>query len=423
MNHKIETIKEGVLLHSIETKKFKNTIIAIFITVPLTRENVTKDALINLILRRGSKNFETQEKINKELEELYGAVFDCGLDKSGDNHVFKFYIECINDKYLENDNEVLKNCIKILSDIVFNPVTENGEFNSEYFEAEKEKLEKLIASKIDNKDTYAFNRCIEEMYKEKKFGLYKYGYKSDLGYIQNTDLYERYEQIVNTGKIDIFLSGNVGEEERELIRKDENISKLENRAPIFNIEDGRSELTSRAEVKEIFESMKVMQGKIVIGLNISEKRENTSFVALIYNAILGGTANSKLFQNVREKQSLAYTAGSKYIKPKNNIFIKCGIDIKNYDKAVETIKEQLEDMKNGNFSEEDIANAKNIVLAIIKGMADEQDTIITYYLGQELSYERMSLQNYAEEIANVNKKDIVSLANKINIDTIYFLKD
>ena len=423
MNYKYINLKEGVKLHTIKTEKFKTNLIAIFITVPLTRENVTKDTLIDLILHRGSKNYKTQEEINKRLEELYGAVFDYGIEKSGDNHVFKFYIESINDKYLNDDNEVLKNSIKILSDIVFNPIIKKGEFDEKYFETEKEKLKQIIDSKIDNKDTYSYYRCIQEMHKGKVFGLYKYGYKIDLDYIQNTDLYERYEQIINTGKIDIFLSGNIGDEQIALVKNDKNISKLQNRVAVYNVQYGRSDLVNSETIKEVSESMKVAQGKVVIGLNISEKRENTSFVALIYNMILGGSANSKLFQNVRESQSLAYTISSRYLKPKNNIFIKCGIDIKNYEKVIQTIKEQLDDIKNGNFSEEDIYNVKNTIIASIKGISDEQDTTITYYFGQELSHQKSNLINYAVEIGKVTKKDIINLANRINMNTIYFLRD
>ena len=144
---------------------------------------------------------------------------------------------------------------------------------------------------------------------------------------------------------------------------------------------------------------------------------------MIYNSLLGGSANSKLFQNVREKASLAYTASSSYYRFKNNIFINCGIDIPNYQKALEIIKKQIEDMKNGDFTDEEIENAKNGIIASIKTIDDEQDTEITYYFGQELSGTKTSLEEYIENIQKVNKADVLEVAKQISINTIYFLKN
>ena len=137
----------------------------------------------------------------------------------------------------------------------------------------------------------------------------------------------------------------------------------------------------------------------------------------------GGTANSKLFQNVREKESLAYTASSSYVKAKNNIFIKCGIEIANYEKALNIIKEQLEDMKNGKFETEDIEDAKRMVISNVKTITEEQDTEITYYFGQEISNIKYTLEEYVEQIQKVTREQIQDLAQKIKINTIYFLRD
>ena len=143
----------------------------------------------------------------------------------------------------------------------------------------------------------------------------------------------------------------------------------------------------------------------------------------IYNVILGESATSKLFQNVREKAGLAYSARSTYLRQKNNIFVRAGIEIKNYEKALKIIKEQLEDMKNGNFTDEDIANAKKYMVAGIKTVQDEQDSEITYYMGQEMSGKLLSFDEYIEKINWVSRADIEKIANSININTIYFLKN
>ena len=169
--------------------------------------------------------------------------------------------------------------------------------------------------------------------------------------------------------------------------------------------------------------MEVTQGKIVIGMDLHLKNEEQKYDTLVYNAILGGSANSKMFQEVREKASLAYTVGSSYIRYKSNIFIKCGIEIKNYDKAIEIIRKQLQDMKDGKFSETDIENAKKGIISSIKSIDDEQDTEITYFFGQELTNNRITLEEYIEKIENVTKEKIIEIAKSITINTIYFLKN
>ena len=151
--------------------------------------------------------------------------------------------------------------------------------------------------------------------------------------------------------------------------------------------------------------MEVTQGKLILGLDVNILDKDARYKIMIYNSLLGGSANSKLFQNVREKASLAYTASSSYYRFKNNIFINCGIDIPNYEKTVEIIKKQIEDMKNGDFTDEEIENAKNGIIASIKIIDDEQDTEITYYFGQELSGTKTSLEEYIENIQKVNKAE------------------
>lgn len=422
MNYQKKEIKKGIEFHTIKTEKFKTNLLALFITTPITRENVTKTAMLPAILRRGSKNMKTIEEISIKLEEMYGASFDCGVEKIGDNQVIKFYLESLNDTYLpENSENILEKSIETILEIALNPYTEGGHFKAEYVESEKENLKQIIEGKKDNKAQYALERCIEEMYQDLPYGLYKYGYVEDLEKINAENLYEYYLDLLSECKMDFFISGDIKEEVLEQIKKNENIQKLNPREAIYQL--GSEKEKKESEEKEVEESMDIAQGKLVIGMDVKENEKQTKYIALVYNAILGGTPTSKLFQNVREKASLAYTASSSYAKQKNNIFIRCGIEIDNYDKAVEIIKQQLEDMKQGNISEEEIESAKTNIMATIKFIPDEQDTAITYYFGQELSEFKMKFEEYEENIKKITKEQIVDLANKVEINTIYFLKN
>ncbi len=422
MKYNEKEIKKGIKLHLIQTDKFKTNLIAIFLSMPITRENVTKNALLSAVLRRGSKNMPSLLQISQELEEMYGASFDNGIDKTGDNHILKFYLETINDKFLPQKGEdILKTGIEKLLEIVFNPLIESEKFKEEYVEQEKQNIKRIIEGKPDNKARYAFDRCIEEIYKDKPYGLYKYGYIEDLEKINAKNLYEYYQKMISECKIDIFISGNIERETIQIVEKNENIQRIQERESKYII--NTIEEKPKVQEKEIIEEMDVTQGKIVIGLDLKLENEEQKYDALLYNTILGGTANSKMFQEVREKASLAYTAGSNYIRYKSNIFLKCGIEIKNYEKALKIIKEQLEDMKIGNFTEEDINNAKKGIISNIKGIDDEQDTEITYFFGQELTNNKISLDEYIQKIEKITKEDIIKIANSITINTIYFLRD
>ena len=316
---------------------------------------------------------------------------------------------------------MLKQSIEKISEIVFNPLVRDNAFDFEICESEKNNLKQIIESKIDNKSRYALERCIEEMYKNDEYGLFKYGYTEDLERINNANLYEYYKKLIENCKIDIFVSGNDLNNIEKIVRENDDLNKLKERKGKY-IMPIKNENKEDIKEKEIREKMNIAQGKLVIGLDIQNVNEDTKYIAILYNAILGGTATSKLFQNVREKASLAYTASSNYLKTKNNIFIRCGIEFENYNKAVEIIKEQLSEMSKGNISDEEMENSKNIIISTIKCIPDEQDTELTYYFGQEISNSNIDAKEYIEKIDKVTKEQIVELAKKIKINTIYFLE-
>lgn len=416
-------MKQGVTMHTIETNKFKTNLFALFLATPLTKKTATCNALLAAVLRRGSKNLPTQQEITKKLEALYGAVFNCGIDKNGDNQVLKFYVEALNEAYLPKAEPLTKASIQTLLEIVFEPYIENGTFKKEYVEAEKENLKNIIRSKVDNKAKYALDRCIEEMYQDEPYGVYKFGYIEDIDTINEKTLYAHYQNLIQTCKIDILISGNDVEAQKDRIEHLPEIQNISARTPDYipTTQNNNTHLDKQETV--VTESMQVKQGKLTIGLDVDIKAPQETYAVSVYNTILGSGANSKLFRNVREKASLAYTAGSNYMKTKSAIFIRAGIEIANYEKAVYIIKEQLEEMKQGKFTDEDLKDAKQLITSTIKSIPEEQDTQITYYYGKELSGNMETLEAYADNIQKVQREEVQKVAQNIKINTIYFLKD
>lgn len=432
MNYIKNTIKGGITVHLLKTNKFKTNLFSVFVTCPLDKKTITQNALVAAVLRRGTTQMPTQDEISKNLENMYGANFDCGVEKTGDNHIIKFYLESVNDEFLPGNDSIFQKCFNTLLDIVFDPITRNGHFLQEYVESEKQNLQQIIESKIDNKNRYAMDRCIEEMYKNKPYGLFKFGYVEDLKNIDAKSLYEYYKQLINTAKIDIFVSGDISESAIEEIKLNKIIENLKERQPNYIVNNSNmSKESSDEEPKIVEEKMQINQGKLILGLDTFTQKTNKEFInnpirkfaTSVYNIILGGSANSKLFQNVREKASLAYTAGSNYIRVKDNIIIKSGIEIENYDKALGLMKEQLEEIKNGKFSEEEVENAKKLIISTVGSIPDSQDAEITYYLGQELSDKNISIDEYVENIKKVTKQDVINVAKEIAVNTIYFLRN
>lgn len=414
-------LKKGIKAHFIKTDLYKTDLTCIIITTPLKRETVTKNALIPFMLRRGTAKLPNQYLISKELENMYGATFNCGVDKMGDNVVLKFFVESISNEYALNNEDILKMNLENLLDLVFNPVGENGNLNKDFLDVEKGNLKDVIESKIDDKDSYALENCISAMYGLEGFGIYKYGYIEDIDNISIEDVSEYYKWLIENSKIDLFISGNIDEKElKNFLDNNENIKKLKPREEKYVLDstESKQKVENINEVKEV---MDVTQGKLVIGLDILSDMENLRAIGNVYNSILGNGANSMMFRNVREKAGLAYSAKSVFYKQKKNIFIKCGIQIENYQKAVDLIKVQLENIKKGEFSEEDINNAKTYLIAGVKNVEEEQDTEIVYYIGQEISKTNLSLEEYMNNINKVTKEQIVEFANSININTIYFL--
>ena len=391
-----------------ESKKFKTNEIALFLTLPLNKETSTKNALIPMILRRGSKNYDNQLKISKKLENMYGAGFNYGIDKNGEYCILKFYIETVANEYLPEDIDLMQDASDMLMDIVFNPLVIDNGFDKDFVEQEKENLKKIIEARSDDKASYAFNRCIEEMYEDESYSTYKFGRIEDLKNIDEKNLYEHYKKIISECRVDLFVNGI----DAKKLKVDDTVGK--NRIEVEKYE------TKFNNEKIVNEEMDVTQGKLVIGL----KSDNGDKYALsMYNAILGGGANSKLFQNVREKASLAYSAGSRFIRRKNAIVIITGIELKNYDKAVKIIKNQIEDMKNGVISDKEFEDAKQLILASLKLIPESQEDMIAFDFDQNLFEENLSFEDYREKIKNVSKEQVIEVAKTLKIDTIYYLKN
>lgn len=414
------TLKHGLNLYYLPLEKFKTSTISVNIHRELSREDATWNALLPYVLRRGCTPLPTAQAIAEYLESLYGTIFDCGINKKGEDQIIYFNFETIGDQYIPGDIDILEKVIKFAADVIFDPVTENGVFKKEFVVQEKEKLKDLIEGLVNNKMTYAIERCYQEMCKDEKYGIYELGKAEDLHEIDEKNLYEHYRRMISTSPIDIFVAGNMEEENiKQLVGKYFNITLSESMVyPHTTI------VKEVSGTKKVEEEMEVAQGKLSLGFRTKiSPRDSAYYPLMVYNGILGGGPHSKLFNNVREKLSLAYYVFSRLEKFKGLMMISSGIEVGNYQKALDEILVQMDAIKRGDISDTEYQATISSLVNGIKSLQDNAYHMIDYYIGQLLSGTDVDFHELIDQISAVKKQDVVAVAQDIELDTIYFLKN
>ena len=416
-NLKILEIGKNVKLTLIPESKFKTNLISVYIQRKLDRNEVTKNALLPGILKSGCNKYKTLGQLTDREEELYGSYLHAGASKRGESQVLGFSILSVNEKYL--DEKILGQCIEFLNEIINNPLVIDGGFNEEYLNIEKEILKDSIMSIINDRGNYAMKRTNEIMFEGEPYSINGKGYIEDLDTIDRVGLYEHYKEVLKTSPIEIMIEGEFEETEVvELIKE-----KFQfDRGNIIDIpkEEYYKEVD---KVKEVKETMDIAQGKLVMGYrcNVDYLDEEKYYSLLLGSRILGGGADSKLFINVREKESLCYTIYSTIQKSKSTMMVCSGIEAQNYEKTVNLVKEQVQKLKDGDITESEISNAKIAFINSLNSLNDEIGRISDFYFSQSISKNKSDLDQIKNMINKSTKEDIVEAVKNIELDTIYFL--
>lgn len=420
MGLKSERIKlgNGIYLNAIKTDKFKSSLLSWYFIRPLKREEVTKNALIPLVLKRGTTKYPNSLEIQKKLEELYGSNLSASINKRGDRQILRFTMEWANGEYL-NDNDYNFETIEMLKQIIYNPFTSENGFKKEYVEGEKQVLKRRIQSKINDKRSYAIERCIEEMCKKEKFSISSLGYIEDLDGIDEFNLYEHYKEVLETSPIEIFYVGNFDDDFINYLKTNNSLER-ENLVSI-----PKEKIIPSVQTKNMIEEeFDINQGKLVLGYRAGIHYEDSLYNGLIIASdILGGGPNSKLFKYVREEASLAYYIGSKVYKYNSIMLIDSGIEFENFQQTIEIVRKQIEDMKLGNFTEADIQVSKRSIRTSTESIKDSIFLISEFFFSQLISMDNRSLEEIILDFEKVTKEEIVQASNKIIPDTIYFMKN
>lgn len=412
-----KTLKNGINIYVHSTPKFKTTTFCMFIHQNLARETATKTALIPFVLKRGSKSFPTSRKMNLFLEELYGTSMGGDILKRGEIQIMQFFMETVNHNYID-DKSILIKGLTAFKDMILDPLVEDGGFKEDYVNQEKEILKRNIESLYNDKFNYAIERCFQEMCKDEAFSIYKYGNVEDLELIDNKILYNYYKECLSHCPIDFFVLGDVDEEEiTDLI---EEIFSFERKEITQVNPDFVSKFIEKPNYVE--EKQDVNQGKLTMGFRTNTRYSDRDYYSLmVYNGILGGGTHSKLFQNVREKASLAYYAFSRLEKNKGLMLISCGIEFDDKDRAIDIINQQLEDIRKGNITDYEFDSTIKSLVNSYKEAADSPSMIISLYLDSIINGTQRTTEDIIENLYKVSKADVINVAEKICLDTVFFL--
>ncbi|MED3890277.1 pitrilysin family protein [Peribacillus frigoritolerans] len=413
------TEKSGYKLHVVRTDKYKTNTLVLKMKAALTKADVTYRALLPYVLQSNTSKYPTTPELRSYLDDLYGAGFYVDVAKKGEYQIISFTIDIVNEKFLSDSTPLLEKAFGLLSEVIFNPKKNGEAFDSKTVSNEIRSLKQRIQSISDDKMRYSATRLVEEMCKNEPYALEASGNLQDLETITPESLFAYYKKMLSEDEIDLYVIGDIDGSEVEALA-DKYVS-LQEREPVRLPRD-----TGKAveKEKEIIENSDVKQGKLNIGYRTQVAYGDPDYYALqLFNGIFGGFSHSKLFINVREKASLAYYAASRLESHKGLLMVMAGIENANYKQALDIIHAQMKEMKQGNFSDEELAQTKAVVKNQLLETIDVSRGLVEILYHNVISGQDISLDEWFAKTERTTKEEIIAVGQKIQLDTIYFLTE
>ncbi|MCI8387011.1 MAG: insulinase family protein [Clostridiales bacterium] len=411
-------IAEGVNFSCLATDKFKTNFLSFNFIAPLEAGSSSKNALIPAILMRGSKKYPTMADINKKLDYLYASSLSSRNQKRGEKQIFGICAGMIDSSYTIGGEDLISEVTELLGEILLDPVTTGNAFDTAYTESEKSNLIDAINANINDKAYYAQLRCVQEMCKNERFGLSEAGTVEEVSACTPESVYEQYKYALENYPIEIFFVGRCDTDKlcEQLSRLLSSIKRTPIAIPATEV------IRTAGEPKTITEDMPVNQGKLTIGMRAGTTIHDADYPAMmLFNGIYGGAVTSKLFMNVREKMSLCYYCQSAVDLTKGLLFIQSGIEVKNREIAEKAIFDQLEQVKKGEFTEDECNGALYSIINAYRELADSARGLESWYLGRLIDGVDGEPDDVVARLSAVTRDEIIAAANKVSLDTIYFL--
>ncbi len=406
----------GIVVRDFTDDKFKTARVSVHFILPLDRIKVSAYALIPSILTQSTKLYPDMTILSRYLSELYGADLGFSVSKIGDNQVLSISVAGISDKYALENEKLSEEYVNLLCESIFNPLKgSDGFFDENAFVQQQRQLLEAIDADFNEKRVYARLKAQEIMFKGEPAEIRKYGTKDSVKEVKREELVSFWEYIKKNAKIEIFVLGDCN---YSLVCDKFKSYFTKERTPVALV---KNTVINSSSFKEDSEEMKLAQSKLILGFRTGVNADNTAATRLMC-AIYGGTVSSKLFLNIREKMSLCYYCSSSLKVEKAAMIVESGVETANLEKAKEAILKEFDDMKKGEFSDDDIHFAKLAMGNNYKYITDSLYATENWYLSQVLSDRIVSPDEMEQKVLRLGKEDVVQAANKVSLDTVYSLK-
>ncbi|MCZ2258762.1 EF-P 5-aminopentanol modification-associated protein YfmF [Sporosarcina sp. G11-34] len=412
-------VQEGVTLYTRKSDQFKTVNFSIKWKGNLDEKSASARSVLANVLQDSNSLYRTQSELGNALDELYGTVLYTDVGKRGNTHIMSLSVECVNDEYLQSDG-VLEDVISLIQTVIFEPNMVDGNFDSTIVNREKRSVVERIRSQYDDKARYAQKRMLEILRPNSSTSASSYGTEEDVNKLTLEGILSAYHQMLNEDEIDIYVVGDIDEE--NIIAKLQSVLRFEGR-PVrqqnVTVEQSVSEST---EIQHVREQQDMKQGKLHMGFSTPVTFHHPDYPKMqVTNGIFGGFAHSKLFMNVREKESMAYYSSSSYSSHYGLVYVMAGIDAELEDKAVKLITEQLTALQNGEITDLELEQTTALLKNGIKSTFDSAKGQIEVFDQFKELDENFTADQLISTWESVTKEDVQKMASEIDLEIVYLL--
>lgn len=413
----------GVKLTALRTNKFKSCCLSLAFLTPMDKNTVTANALLPAVLRRGTVSHPDTRSLSAALDDLCGGTLEVRVQKQGDIQCVGFWGSFLDDAFSPDGTPILERAAALMGELLLHPVVENGVFRADYVSGEGRNQADRIHAQINEKRQYSIKRLSELMYDGEPYGLDKLGFAQEAVTITAEQLWERYQTLLKTAPIVLYYCGSAPVERVENALKSA-LSSL----PVRNETAAASFVCSNSnevtDVRHFEDTMDVTQGKLALGWRTGgiTIRSEEYPALLVLNAVYGGTTTSKLFMNVRERLSLCYFASSMLDKQKGLMLVSSGIEFDKYEQAKDEILAQFQACVMGDFTEAELEAGRRAVVSGLNSCLDSQGRLEDYWMAQNVAELQQSPEELAAAVEQVTKEQVIAVAKKMKLDSVYFLK-
>ncbi len=412
----------SVFFNRMPNDAFKMSLLSVYLTVPLTDASAaSRLALLQYVLRRGTRSYQTSTDITRRLEELYSADLGSGVFKCGENQVLVFSVGVLRREFIPDGRDVLLPAIELLSEMLFDPLidTTTGVFLDEYVEREKKSAADRVRALQNNKASYARERCLSYMCADEPYGISELGTVEEIEKITPASLYAAYRALLAEARIDIYYTGTEAREPivSAMMPRLQRIRRHPRGIPAPVI---RLKAKKRLKIQERSAGV---QGRLCIGFRTGVSIKDADAAAFtLFHCIFGGSPTSKLFVNVREKMSLCYSCASRLQLTKGIFMVSAGIENKNRRRAVREIMRQLARMRAGKITDDEFKMAVKTLAHQSRTLSDDPTALERWYFMRALFGVSETPEEFLAALSALTVRDVVRVAKKVTVDTVYFLR-